>query len=86
MGADSDLATWIGVLRARLASGGLADLSPMDLFDGTAILPGELVARIMLSDLDDLDHPAGRRAGDGAKMERRHALLADFRRLRELIG
>ena len=77
---------WIYALRYRLARGELAGLGPIDL-DGTGHLPGEIVVRIMLSDLDDLDDPAGSRGDDAAwRAERRWRLLGDFGRLRMLIG
>jgi hypothetical protein len=82
----SPLDAWIDALRDRLAHGDLTGLGPIDL-NGTGHLPGEIVIRIMLSDLDDLDDPAGSWGHDAAwRAERRWHLLRDFRRLREILG
>ncbi len=81
-----DLDGWIGELRARLARGELADLNPLTVNQCIPPVPGELLARIMLADLDhfdDLDFMR-RRAGD--VVARRLALLEDLRRLRARIG
>ena len=77
---------WIDVLRFRLARGELAGLGPIEL-DDAGHLPGEIVVRIMLSDLDDLNDPVGSWGDDAAwRAERRWRLLGDFGRLRMLIG
>jgi len=82
----SSLEAWIDALRYRLARGDLAGLGPIDLV-GAGHLPGEIVVRIMLSDLDDLDDPVGSWGDDAAwRAERRWRLLGDFRCLRALIG
>ena len=78
---------WIDGLRKRLAAGELARLAPIDLGDGTGHLRSEVTVKVMLADLADLDDPEGSWGGDAAwREERRRFLLADFRRLRELIG
>ncbi len=84
--AADNLADWIAELRARLARGGLAGLGPIDMHGVTQ--PVERVARFLLSDLDDLDAEDGacKRRYGLATPQRREALLADFRRLREQIG
>ena len=80
------LLTWIEDLRDRLARGELAGLAPLDL-NGLGYLPGELVVRITLSDLDDLDDPVGSWGGAvGWRDARRWHLLGDFKRLRDLLG
>jgi len=79
--------TWISDLQGQVARGELAGLDPIDLGDGTGSLSGERAIKIMLSDLDDLDDPASSRDGDFAWLqERRCYLLADFWRLRRLLG
>ncbi|MDP8924952.1 MAG: hypothetical protein M3O34_19060 [Chloroflexota bacterium] len=84
MTAD-DLAGWIAELRDRVARGELAGLGRIDMHG--AMVPVELVVRIMLADLDDLDAedviPEQRH--DPYAARRRQALLRDFRRLREQI-
>jgi len=83
---QDDLDAWIGELRARLARGELADLRPLTVNDGIPPMPGELIVRIMLADLDhfdDLDFMR-RRAPD--VVARRRALLEDLHRLRARIG
>jgi hypothetical protein len=84
---DTGLDRWIDDLRTRLSRGDLADLQSFDIGDGTLHLPGEVTIRTMLADLEDLDDQSGSPGGDAAWREmRRHHLLDDFRRLRELIG
>jgi hypothetical protein len=87
MVSDDDLDRWIRDLRTHLDCGDLARLSPFDIGDGTARLPGEITVRIMLADLADLNDPEGGWGGDAAwRDERRRGLLDDFGRLRELLG
>ncbi len=85
MRAD-DLADWIAELRERVERGELAELEPFDPSGGTPHMPGELVVRIMLADLDHYDDlpPLYRR--QPAVEARRRALLDDLRRQREQIG
>jgi len=87
MVTNDGLDRWLDDLRHRLANGDLAMLDPIDIGDGTGQLPSETTIRIMLNDLDDLDSPQESKHGDEVQREtRRHRLLDDFRRLRELIG
>jgi hypothetical protein len=81
-----DLDVWIQELRGRLQRGELSGLGPVDVGYGTDSLRVELVVRIMLNDLDDVDAgaPAGR--GSPASDVRRRVLLDDFKRLRDVIG
>ena len=81
-----DLGEWIAALRGRLARGELANFGTLELADGTPRLPGELLVRIMLADLDHFDDLAPERRRERAVVARRLALLNDLRRLRELIG
>jgi hypothetical protein len=85
--ASDGLDGWIAALRDRLARGAFANLAPFDIGDGTGPLPGELVVRIMLADLADLDDPDGSWRLDATNREERRLDLHDaFRRLRELLG
>lgn len=64
----------------------LDGVAPIDVGDGTDRLPGEMVIRIMLADLDHLDDLPPE-AGEWLDVtDRRRALFDDFRRLREVIG
>jgi hypothetical protein len=84
---DDSLQCWISDLRDNLARGGLANILPVEFGHGTRYLPGETTVRVMVSDLDDLNDPAGSAANDPAwRQERLCKLLQDFRRLRELLG
>jgi hypothetical protein len=85
LGIRDDLDAWIGILRDRLARGELATLDPIDIGYGTTILPARIMIAIMLTDLDELDEPATDWDADGHRLERRRALLEEFRRLRALI-
>ena len=85
MHAD-DLAAWVGALRGRLARGELAGLGRIDLGDGAGPLPGELLVRILLAELDHYDDLPLRRRRDPFTASRRLRLLDDLRRLRERIG
>jgi len=86
MSPDDDLTRWIRDLRGYLEIGGLMELAPFELGHGTRHFPGETTVRIMLSDLADLDNPAGSWGGDTVwRLERWCVLLADFRRLREML-
>jgi hypothetical protein len=87
MTPDDDLDRWIRDLRTHLDRGDLAGLSPFDIGDGTLHITGERAIRIMLADLADLDDPMGSTARDSRVRDvRRHSLLQDFARLRELLG
>jgi hypothetical protein len=86
MDAQDDLGPWIATVRERLARGELADLGPMPVLDRFAPLPGELVVRIMLADYEHYDDLPLARRREPLIVAQRLALLADLRRLRELIG
>jgi hypothetical protein len=87
MALNDGLDVWISDLRHHLADGDLAGLRPIELGHGTRHLLGETTVRVMLSDLDDLNDPAGSAARDPAwRRERLCGLHDDFRRLRELLG
>ena len=92
---DDDLLAWIAELRGRLKRHELVGLDPIDIGDGTGELHAARTIRIMLNDLDDLDafHRRPLRNGHppsenelGYMRDRLHDLLADFRRLRELLS
>jgi hypothetical protein len=80
------LGQWIADLRARLDAGDLARFGPIDVGDGTGLLAGAQIVRIMLADLDHLDGlpPVTHEWLDIP--ERRRALLDAFRQLRDRIG
>ena len=83
----ANLEHWIDELRDRLERGDLDGLAPLELGYGTRHFPAAHIVRILLLDWADLEDPAGSWGGDTARRaERRHALLDDFRQLRELIG
>jgi hypothetical protein len=87
MPSDGDLDRWIDDLRGHVERGDLSGLKPIELGHGTGRLRGETTVRIMLADLADLGDPAGSAADDPAwRQERRHHLLGDFWRLRQLLG
>jgi hypothetical protein len=83
---DEEISAWIAALRHRLAAGELAALGPIDVGDDTDNLPGEVVVRIMLADLNDLDSLAPGGHDQAVAITRRRALSEDLQRLRELIG
>lgn len=85
LGTRDDLDEWIGTLRHRLARGDLETLNPLDIGYGTAILPARTMIAIMLNDLDELGEPVTDWYDDDEGLDRRRALLRDFRRLRALI-
>ena len=82
----TDLTTWIDELRYRARQGHLATLGPIDIGDRTGVLPGERTIRIMLADLDDINHLLLDASTSTHLTVRRRHLLNDFRRLRDLIG
>jgi len=86
MAPDDGLDHWIRDLRGRLDRGDLAGIRPIDVGHGTAGLDGEVVIRILVADLDDLDDAEGSWRVDGRWAERRRDLLDHFRRLRSMIG
>jgi hypothetical protein len=76
---------WVTELRARLGRGDLAKLGPLQLWEDVPPMPGELMVRIMLADLDHFaDLTPTHRAEPGVQ-RRRRALLEDFARLRSLV-
>jgi hypothetical protein len=83
---DDELALWIATVRERLTSGALADLAPISVGEGYPSLPGELYVRIMVADYDHYDDLTLERRRAPETVALRLALLADLRRLRELIG
>jgi hypothetical protein len=85
-GRADDLDAWIDALRGRLDRGELAGLGPLSLRDGASSLPGELVVRIMLADLEHVDDLARLERWAGRAAWRRRALHEELRRLRALIG
>ncbi len=78
------LVAWIAELRGRVAHGELDDLDAMAVGDGT--LPVALVARILLADLDHDRALTPERRRSQFNVERRRALFADLRRLRDRFG
>jgi len=83
---NDDLDAWIAELRARLDRGDLAALGPVDVGDGTDILPAEHTVRLMLADLDSFDELSPAERMDPCHVTRRQQVLDEFRRLHDLIG
>ena len=86
MDVQDDLGPWIATVKERLARGEMADLGPMDVLNGFPPLPGELFVRIMVADYDHYDDFPLARRREPTMVVQRLALVADLRRLRELIG
>jgi hypothetical protein len=80
------LTAWITALRGRLAPGELTALPPMQPLQGEPGLPGELVVRIMLADLDHYGDLPTRRQREWTVVARKLALLADLQQLCARIG
>ncbi len=78
-----ELDGWIAELRGRVARAELDGRGRFDVRNG--LLDIELVARIMLADLDHYDDLPLEQRQDLLVEARRGLLLADFRRLREQI-
>ena len=82
----NDLDSWIAELRARLDRGDLATVAPVDIGQGTHVMPAEHLIRVMLADLDSYADMTAAEANDPVNVARRVGLIGDFRLLRILIG
>jgi len=84
--ADDDFDRWIADLHCRVGRGDLADLPSFDVGAWTLRIPGEIVVKIMLADLEHLDTlpPSMSRTPDIPA--RRATLMGQFDRLRKIIG
>ena len=81
-----DLDSWIAELRARLDRGDLATVAPVDIGQGTHVMPAAHLVRIMLADLDSYDDMTTAEVDAPVNVARRVGLIGDFRLLRILIG
>jgi hypothetical protein len=78
------MAPWIEDLRVRIERGELKHLSPVNL--DTARIDAELVARIMLADLDAFEDLPAEEYDLPDKLVHRRSVLWDLLWLRERIG
>ena len=81
----NELDAWISDLRGRVARGELVGLGPTPI-EEAAVLDTETLVRVMLADLDHYDDLSPEQRRDPLIQARRGLLLADFRRLHQLIG
>jgi hypothetical protein len=80
-----DFSSWIRTLRRRHARGEYAALPPIDLGNGSEILPADVMIRILLTDLDELpDRPRRDRRSDPV-VAHRLAVFRNLCRLRDLL-
>jgi hypothetical protein len=84
--STATLDPWIERLRSRVERGDLRAHPPLDLGGGTKDLPAERTVRLMLADLAYLDGLTPDATDWPSLPWRRAALLADFWKLRKLIG
>ena len=83
---DDLLDRWIRALRERLERGEFTGRAPIDLGEGTEVLPAYLTIRLMLDELNHLGERVIHADASPDHVMRRRRRIDDFRRLRALIG
>jgi hypothetical protein len=82
---QDNIETWIQSLRERTMQPTYTQVGLVDFGQGYSSLPLDLLIRIMLADLASCDEPPVGIGGKARDEARRHALLAEFHRLRNLL-